>query len=117
MNCTQCEERMSDYLENAISVADCIQMDVHLQSCAACSELISGVKGVVAWAEAFPVHDAPAWLASRVVANTPRVARERWIETLGYAWRWLIEPRTAMDLFTSTLVLGGLGSLAGISPN
>ena len=117
MNCAQSEERMSDYLENAVSAADRAQIESHLQLCRACSELISEMKSILAWADTFPVHDAPQWLPARIVANTPRVARESWIETLRIAWRWLIEPRTAMALFTAILVLGWLGGLAGISPN
>jgi hypothetical protein len=117
MNCTQCEERMSDYLENALTAADRSQMAAHLRACAACSELLSGMKDVLTWAETFPVYEAPSWLPSRIVASTPRVARESWIETISLAWQWIIQPRTAMAVFTATLVLGWLGSLAGISPD
>src|SRR5579884_3417416 len=117
MNCTQCEERMSDYLENAISVSDREQIESYVQLCATCSELLSGMKDVLAWGPAFPVYEAPAWLPSRIVANTPRRIRESWIETLRLAGRWIVQPRTAMAIFTATLVLGWMGSLAGISPD
>ena len=117
MNCTQCEERMSDYLENAISAVDRTQMDSHFQSCMTCAELISAMKDVLAWAGDFPVYQPPSWLPARVVANTPRIARESWLDTVRLGWRWLVEPRTAMAIFTATLVLGWLGGLAGISPN
>jgi Putative zinc-finger len=117
MNCKQCEERMSDYLENAISVADRHQFEFHLQSCAACSELLSGMKDVLAWGSSFPIYEAPQWLPSRILANTPRIARESGVETLRLAWRWITQPRTAMAVFTAILVLGWLGNLAGISPD
>ena len=117
MNCTQCEERMSDYLENAPSVDNREQIESHLHLCAACNELLSGMKDFLVWAETFPTYEAPSWLPSRIVANTPRIARESWIETLRLAWRWITEPRTAMAVFTATLVLGWMGSLAGISPD
>jgi len=108
---------MSDYLENALSAADRHSMELHLQSCGACSELLAGMAEVLAWGKVFPVHEAPAWLAQRIIASTPRVARETWLETLASIGRWFIEPRTAMAIFTSMLVLGWLGSLAGISSN
>jgi anti-sigma factor RsiW len=117
MNCTQCEERMSDYLENTISVADRAQIESHFQSCAACSELLAGMREVLAWGESFPVHEAPSWLPLRIVANTPRRVRESWIETIRLAGQWVVQPRMAMVIFTGTLVLGWLGSLAGISPD
>ena len=117
MNCIQCEERMSGYLEGAVSPADRGEMDVHLRSCPACSELFSGVREMFVWAKNFPVFEPPAWLATRILANTPRIARESWLDTLGSIWKWVIEPRTAFAVFTATLVLGWLGSLAGISPD
>src|SRR5437867_3126812 len=39
MSCLQCEERMSDYLEGALSPADRDTVDLHLQSCGACRDL------------------------------------------------------------------------------
>ena len=117
MTCTHCEERLSDYLENALSAADRAAVELHFQSCAACSDLLAGMTRVLAWGKGFPVHEAPAWLATRIIANTPRVARESWADTIGSVWKWIVEPRTAMAVFTATLVLGWLGSIAGISPN
>jgi anti-sigma factor RsiW len=117
MNCTQCEERISDYLESTISPADREQIDVHLRSCEACSEILSGMREVLLWAKTFPVFEPPVWLATRILANTPRVARESWRDTFAAAWRWLIEPRTAIAAFTAILVLGWIGNVAGISPD
>ena len=117
MNCSNCEERMSDYLEGALSPHDRNAVDLHLQSCTACSELLAGMSEVMAAGKTFPMYEPPAWLPARIVANTPRVARESWVDTIAAAWRWVVDPRAAMGVFTATLVLGWLGSLAGISPS
>jgi len=117
MNCIKVEELLSDYLENALSLDDRRLVDTHLLSCSACSELLTGMAEVVAWGKSFPVYDAPAWLATRIVANTPRVSHESWLDTLTAVGKWLVEPRTAMAVFTATLVLGWMGSMAGISPD
>jgi predicted anti-sigma-YlaC factor YlaD len=117
MNCTHCEERLSDYLEGSVDGAERDALDVHLQSCSACAGLLSNMRDVMAWGRHFPVYDVPAWLPLRILANTPQLAREHWTDTLVAAWRCMTQPRVAMGLFTATLVLGWLGSLAGISPN
>jgi anti-sigma factor RsiW len=117
MNCLHCEEHISDYLEGALGQAEREAMDLHLQSCTACSELAASMAGLLAWGKAFPVYDVPPWLPARIIANTPLLARERWIDTIAAVWRWIADPRAAMGLFTATLVLGWLGGLAGISPN
>jgi len=115
--CAQCEELMSDYLEGALAPSMRHAVDLHLSSCDACSELRASMTKVLDWGNTFPVYEAPAWLSSRIIANTPRVERERWIDTIKTVAKWAIAPRFAMGVFTATLVLGWLGNLAGISPD
>jgi predicted anti-sigma-YlaC factor YlaD len=117
MNCVTVEGLLSDYLEHALGAGDRAVVDQHLQTCRDCAELAAGMTGVLAWGKTFPVYEAPPWLAQRIVSNTPRAARESWTETIALIWRWIIEPRTAMAVFTATLMLGWLGSVAGISPD
>jgi hypothetical protein len=107
---------MSDYLEGALSAADRRAMELHLDSCRLCTDLLAGMSEVLGWGKHFPVYTPPAWLATRIVANTPVVVRETWRDTLTGMWQWLVEPRTAMAIFTSVLVIGWLGGIAGISP-
>lgn len=111
MNCTHCEDRMSDYLERALSAPERVAMDGHLSSCAACSELLSAMSGVLDWGSHFPVVEPPVWLSAKIIANTPLVVHETWLDTLAGLGRWLIEPRTAMGLLTTVLMIGWMGSL------
>ena len=117
MTCTQCEEQMSDYLENALGAAQRGAMELHLQTCHACAGLLAGMAEVLAWGRSFPVYDAPQWLPLRIIANTPHVARESWLDTVASIGKWIFEPRVAMAVFTATIVLSWMGSLAGISPS
>jgi hypothetical protein len=117
ISCAYCEELMSDYLEAALGDTLRDAMDLHLMSCDPCTELRAGMREVLAWGKDFPVYDVPAWLPSRIVANTPRVERERWIDTIAGVWKWVRDPRVAMGTFTAVLVLGWMGNLAGITPN
>lgn len=117
MDCLHCEERMSDYLENSLSSSDRKLVDLHIGSCNACQNLLTCMQDVIDWGKSFPAYDSPPWLAARIVARTPRIARETWTETLVSLGRWIIEPRTALAVFTAAIVFGWMGSLAGISPN
>jgi hypothetical protein len=117
-SCAHCEERLSDYLENTLDVSERALTELHLKSCESCTELLSGMSMVLDWGRNFPVFEAPAWLPIRILANTPhRVVQETWIDTLSAFGRWLIEPRTAIGLLTTVLMIGWMGSLAGISPD
>jgi predicted anti-sigma-YlaC factor YlaD len=115
MNCAQCEERLSDYLESSLDVAEYAGIDAHLQSCSACSELLEGVREVMQWGRHFQVEPPSPWLSTRILANTPHVVRVTWGDWMRTAWKDFCQPRFAMTLLTSTLVLGWMGNLAGIS--
>ena len=117
MNCRTVEELASDYLEGALSADSLRAVDAHLPTCAACTELLAGMSEVLSAGRVFPVYEPPTWLATRIIANTPRIARESWTDTIASIWKWIFEPRMAMGIFTATLVLGWMGSIAGISPN
>src|SRR5262245_4843492 len=117
MNCSLCQDRMSDYLEGTLSQSERHMVDLHLQACPACQELLADMSEVVAWGKTFPVYEAPPWLPSRIIANTPRVERERWTDTIAAALKWVVDPRIAMGVFTAAVMLGWLGGLAGISPS
>jgi anti-sigma factor RsiW len=116
MNCLGCEEKLSDYLENALHAGERRAVDLHLQVCGDCRRLLAGMSEIIQWGRDFPVHSAPAWLATRILANTPRVERETWLDTLAALGRWILEPRTALSVFTATVVIGWMGNVAGISP-
>src|SRR5262245_6315890 len=115
MNCTNCEERLSDYLENTLNDSERAAIELHVRTCSACGELLVGMREVLEWGAGFPSYDAPPWLVTRIVANTPHVVRETWLDTLAAVGRWFIEPRTAIGLLTTVLMIGWLGSVTGIS--
>jgi anti-sigma factor RsiW len=115
MNCAHCEDQLSAYLEDALETSERLDVEAHLQTCAACSELLEGVREVMQWGKNFSVPEPPLWLPARIVANTPHVVRITWKDWLVGAWRNVSEPRFAMVLLASMLVLGWMGSLAGIS--
>ena len=106
---------MSDYLEDAIGASERSVMELHFQSCNACSVLLAGMSEVLAWGKTFPIYTAPVWLATRIIANTPRVERETWLDTLAVMWKAVTEPRTAMAVFTAVMVIGWMGSWFNVS--
>lgn len=116
MNCALCEERLSDYLENTLRPDERQAVDLHLRSCPGCEALMRNMVDIMEWGRAFPEFQPPPWLATRILAKTPRRERETWLDTLVGMGRWLIEPRTAMALFTATLVLSWMGNTLGIVP-
>jgi anti-sigma factor RsiW len=108
LNCTDCEEKLSDYIERSLGEAERTVVELHLHSCRSCNELVSGMMHVIAAGREFPIYAPPEWLASRIVANTPPTPtslRGR----LAAMWQSLGEPRTALAIFTAAIVMGWVG--------
>src|SRR5215475_548590 len=115
MNCANFEELLSDYLENTLSPAERLSAERHLAACMNCSALVADVGAILGWAKAFPVHVPPQWLPSKIVADTPHVVRETWLDTLAAMWRRILEPRAAMAILTAMVVFAWMGGQLGIS--
>lgn len=108
LNCADCEEKLSDYIERSLNEAERTAVELHLHSCGSCNELVSGMIHVMSAGRDFPIYAPPAWLASRIVANTP-LSRPSLRGRLAAFWQSLGEPRTALAIFTATIVLGWVG--------
>jgi len=106
MNCMDCEERMSAYLERTLEDNLRLAVEAHLHSCAECREVFAGVASFVETGKSFPIHETPAWMASRIVANTPVSERKSLRAAIADTWKTLGEPRTALAIFTAAMVIG-----------
>ncbi len=117
MNCTTLEARLSDYLDGLLMAGEHHSVEAHLASCDRCRRLHESMEEVLDWGRNFPVFEAPEWLVTRILANTPRKERETWRDTLGALGRWVLDTRTAMSVFTSMIVLGWISNTVGIAPS
>jgi anti-sigma factor RsiW len=108
LNCADYEEKLSDYIERSLGESERSAVELHLHSCGSCSELVSEMMDMIAATRDFPVYAPPAWLASRIVANTP-LSPPSPRARLAALWQSLGEPRTALAIFTATIVMGWIG--------
>jgi len=105
-DCVRFEERLSEFIDGSLSLHDRLVVGSHLAECGSCRQMHDTMAGVVGVAQWFLVYEAPEWLVTRIVANTPRTERETWMDTISGIGRWIIEPRMAMTVFSAVLVLG-----------
>lgn len=119
MNCLQSEERLSEYLDGALLAPEKSALEAHLASCDSCRQLHENIRHVVRWGDAFPEFSPPEWLLTRILANTPRTEQETWLDTLGGIGRWVLDTRTAMAVFTASVMLAWMLNLfeISVSPN
>jgi len=106
--CQQFEERLTDSLEDALSVADRAAFNAHRATCAQCRPLAEQVSAMVlAIHQVDPVEPPPRLVHNILDATGPK--RERgWF---GLAW---FTPRLAMSALTLALFLLMVYPLTGI---
>lgn len=97
-NCVQAEERLSDYLDNALTQAERVEFREHLDSCKRCAPLLAQVSYVTGSLHALELEAVPAELVSRVLDQTlgPRKAKREWFSWIPVLW----QPRFATGIVT-----------------
>ena len=115
MNCTEAESQISEYLDGELGASSIARLETHISSCDACLELREGMEAVRRWGHEFARYSPPEWLATRIIANTPRIERETWWNTLGGIGRWILDTRTATAVFTASVMLGWMMNVMGVS--
>ena len=109
MNCLQCEECLSEYVENTLGADTRRELDAHLHTCQSCRELLGVFTQLIDTGKTLPTYEPPPWLAARIVANSAAAQRRSLREICASVWRSLGEPRTALAIFTAAVVLGWMG--------
>ena len=115
MNCTEAETQMSEYLDGVLAGPGIVTLELHVSSCDGCLELRKSMEAVMEWGRGFPEFAPPEWLATRILVNTPQTQRETWRNALAGIGRWVLDPRTAMAVFTASVMLGWMTNAMGVS--
>ena len=100
-NCTNTEERLSDYLDGALTPAEAAAFKAHADSCADCALMLASVSGLVTRMHAMELEPAPPLLMNRILDATigPRKEKKSWKSWIGWTGSF-VEPRFVMGLVT-----------------
>lgn len=115
MNCPNCEERLSEYLERSLPAVEMGQVAEHLHECAACAALMEEMRSNLAMCRSFPRLEFDVNLAERILLRTsgrPRTKtlKERFNE---YLLRPMLTPRFAVGTVLAALFVVLIVSLFG----
>jgi hypothetical protein len=105
-NCALTEDRLSDFLEGALASEEREACAAHASNCAACSEMLARVSGLIGEMHALEPLPEPNFLARRIVNNTLR-ARKRGSDLTSWSgWMALLwQPRFAMGIATVAVTI------------
>lgn len=109
--CQQFEERLTDYLDDALSVADRGLITAHLEQCERCKPLAERVNAMLVAIHQVEPIEPPPGLVHRILDQTTPKQERSWF---GLAW---LNPRLAMGALTLSLFLLIVWPVAGIDPS
>lgn len=97
-SCVQVEERLSDYLENALSESEQREFREHVDACPRCAPLVAQVNDVLGRMHTLEPEPAPPLLASKILDQTLGLRKKKieWLSWIPILW----QPRFATGLVT-----------------
>jgi anti-sigma factor RsiW len=100
-HCTTTEERLSDFLDGALSPEEAAAFSAHTAGCAACTRIVAQVGALVSRMQRVPPAEAPAHLVGNILDATlgPRTPKPGWQQWFGWVPAFW-QPRFAMGFAT-----------------
>lgn len=114
-SCIQVEERLSDYLDNALTPAERAEFRAHVDACPRCAPLLAQVGHVTTTLRELELEPAPPLLVSRILDQTlgPRKAKRDWLSWIPVLW----QPRFATGALTVIATALIIFHAAGVKPS
>jgi hypothetical protein len=111
-NCTQTEERLSDFIDRLMPADETAAFSGHLAGCADCTRLYGRVSGLVNRMQAVEPVAEPKHLVGKILDETLGTWRER-----KFGWvRGLLAPRFAIGAVTVAVLLVIVFRTVGVTP-
>jgi hypothetical protein len=107
------ENLASDYLEGFLDSSLRGAVEAHLAGCAACRELLGGVRHALELCRAAEDVEPTPWLVSKILLATVGERKPTWREQLVAYFRPVLQPRVAypiaMTVFTFSIIVNAAG--------
>ncbi|HUJ32148.1 MAG TPA: zf-HC2 domain-containing protein [Candidatus Acidoferrum sp.] len=116
-NCTYTEERLSDYLEGALTAEESAAFSAHARVCANCGPLVARVSSLVNQMHRLEPMEQPEHLVSKILDATlgPQPSKEGWRRWFTWAPA-MLQPRFAMGIATVAACCVIVVQAGGITP-
>ena len=114
-SCIQIEERLSDYLDNALAPSERAEFREHVDACPRCAPLLAQVSHITTSLRELELAPAPPLLVSRILDQTlgPRKAKRDWLSWIPVLW----QPRFATGAVTVLATILIIFHAAGVRPS
>lgn len=116
MKCTDLEALLCDYVDGVLSSAEKATVELHLEVCASCRELVEDSRAAVAFMGRAEDVKPPAALVNQILFDARQLTGKKsgtrsWIARL---FEPVLQPKFAMGMAMTILSFSMLGRFAGI---
>ena len=117
-NCTNTEERLSDYIDGLMTPAEAEAFKAHAATCADCANMVAAVSSLVTNMHALELEPAPPMLINRILDATsgPRKEKASWKSWFTMPGRW-VQPRFVLGLATVAATILIVVYTSGFTPS
>ena len=117
-DCTNTEERLSDFLDGTLSREEMAAFSGHRAACTKCAQLVAQVGGLVQRMQRTEQVELPERLVSNILDATlgPRKTKRGWQSWFGWAGA-IWEPRFAMGIVTVAASFAIVFHAIGVTPS
>ena len=120
MKCIDLESLLCDYVDGTLSGAEKATVELHLESCPACRELVTDSQAVIGFMEKAADVEPPAALVNQILFEA-RSGKSAPVKKPGAAGNWIskllepvLQPKFAMGMAMTLLSFSMLARFAGI---
>ena len=120
MKCIDLESLVCDYVDGTLSAAERATVELHLQTCPACQELVTDSQSVVGFMERAAAIEPPAALVNQILFEA-LTGKSAPVKRSGAAGTWIskllepiLQPKFAMGMVMTILSFSMLARFAGI---
>lgn len=117
-NCTNTEERLSDYIDGLLTSAEAEAFKAHAATCADCAKLVQAVSSLVTNMHGLELEPAPPMLINRILDATTRPRKEKasWKSWFTMPGR-VVQPRFVLGLATVAAAMLIVIYTSGFTPS
>jgi len=120
MKCIDLESLLCDYVDGTLSAAEVATVELHLEGCPACRELVSDSQAVIGFMEKAADVEPPAALVNQILFEA-RTGKSAPVKKSGAAKSWIskllepvLQPKFAMGMAMTLLSFSMLARFAGL---
>jgi hypothetical protein len=104
MTCSECEDRLSDYIDGLLELGEQAQIEKHLEACEPCRTVRDDLLQIVHFSRRLPLHTPSSAIWSRIQSEIESEGHKGISSRLHWVRAWQVGPSPAQIVIAALLV-------------